>query len=112
MFPFSLHPATLPHRRAWLQQLPADDPRLASILDLQGLNLLKAGKPADAEPILRECVDISAQKEADAWTLFSARSLLGGSLLAQKKYQEAESLLKDGYAGMKAPERRSRRRFP
>jgi hypothetical protein len=35
---------------------------------------------------------------------FNTRSLLGGSLLGQKKYAEAEPLLRSGYEGMKVRE--------
>jgi hypothetical protein len=38
------------------------------------------------------------------WRTFSTRSLLGESLLAQKKYAEAEPLLLVGYVGMKRRE--------
>ena len=37
--------------------------------------------------------------------MFEAQSLLGGSLLGQKKYAEAEPLLLKGYKGMKQRER-------
>jgi hypothetical protein len=43
---------------------------------------------------------------ADAWTTFSTKSLLGGSLLGQKKYAEAEPMLLAGYEGMKQREAR------
>jgi serine/threonine protein kinase len=86
------------------QQLPPDDPRLAGTLAQHGLTLLKAGKPADAEPTLRECLAIRAKKEPDAWVTFNTRSLLGGSLLGQKKYADAEPLLLAGYEGMKQRE--------
>jgi hypothetical protein len=33
-------------------------------------------------------VAIRAKKQADGWTLYNAQSLLGGSLLAQKKYAD------------------------
>jgi serine/threonine protein kinase/tetratricopeptide (TPR) repeat protein len=39
-----------------------------------------------------------------AWTTFNARAMLGGALLAQKKYTEAEPLLVQGYEGMKQRE--------
>ena len=58
-------------------------------------------KWGDAEPVLRECLAIRQGKEADAWTTFNAQSLLGGALLGQKKYADAEPLLVHGYAGMK-----------
>ena len=42
--------------------------------------------------------------QPDEWTTFNTRSLLGGSLLGQKKYAEAEPLIVAGYEGMKARE--------
>jgi hypothetical protein len=41
---------------------------------------------------------------ADEWSTFNTRSQLGGSLLGQKKYAEAEPLIVSGYEGMKARE--------
>lgn len=38
----------------------------------------------------------------DEWLTFNARSLLGGSLLGQHKYNEAEPYLKSGYEGVKS----------
>ncbi len=35
------------------------------------------------------------------WLTFNSRSVLGGSLLGQKKFAEAEPLLVSGYEGMK-----------
>jgi hypothetical protein len=57
---------------------------------------------AQAEPLLRECLAISAKAEPDAWTTFNTRSLLGAALLGQKKLDEAKPLLRDGYDGLKA----------
>ena len=59
-----------------------------------------AVKPANAEPLLNECLAIRAKKAPDDWRTFDARSLLGGSLLGQKKYAEAERYLLEGYEGM------------
>ena len=42
--------------------------------------------------------------QPDVWTTFNTRSLLGGSLLGQGKYAEAEPLIVSGYEGMKARE--------
>ena len=36
----------------------------------------------------------------DDWRTFRTRSLLGGSLLKQKRYEEAEPLLLSGYEGL------------
>ena len=41
------------------------------------------------------------KKLPDNWQAFNARSVLGGSLLGQTKYTEAEPLLLSGYKGMK-----------
>jgi serine/threonine protein kinase/tetratricopeptide (TPR) repeat protein len=88
------------HRKA----LPPDDPRLASTLAQFGFIMLKADKPVDAEPILRECLAMREKKGADLWTTFNAKSLLGASLLGQKKFAAAEPLLIGGYEGMKQRE--------
>ena len=40
----------------------------------------------------------------DAWQKFDTQSMLGGALLGQKKYADAEPLLLKGYEGMKQRE--------
>src|SRR5262249_55346761 len=67
-------------------------------------NLLSQDKSAKAETVLRECLAIRQQKDANGWTTFSAQSMLGEALLAQKKYAEAEPSLRQGYEGMKERE--------
>jgi hypothetical protein len=62
-------------------------------------------KWSEAEPILRECLAIREKAQPDHWSTFNAQSMLGGALLGQKKYAEAEPLLVKGYEGMKARER-------
>jgi serine/threonine protein kinase/tetratricopeptide (TPR) repeat protein len=86
------------------KQLPADDPRLADTLGRLGWALLRAGKPADAEPHLRECLALREKNVPDDWKTFFTRSLLGGSLLGQKKYADAQPLLLAGYEGMRQRE--------
>jgi len=81
--------------------LKADDPRLAAVLAGRAHALLTRRRFSDAEPLLRECVAIREMKMPDDWLTFNARSMLGGSLLGQKKYAEAEPLLLSGYEGMK-----------
>jgi serine/threonine protein kinase len=78
-----------------------ETPRLAAIQAQFGRLLLEAGRPVEAEAILRACLAIRAKHEPDAWTTFNSRSVLGGALLEQKKYADAEPLLLDGYEGMK-----------
>src|SRR5262249_25650394 len=41
----------------------------------------------------------------DSWLTFNAQSMLGGALLGQKKYAEAEPPLLKGYEGMKTREK-------
>lgn len=86
------------------KELGAGSPRLAGILAQAGLELTTAGQHAEAERVLRESLDIRGPKEPDAWTTFDTHSLLGGSLLGQKKYAEAEPHLLKGYHGMKQRE--------
>ena len=63
--------------------------------------LLEQQNAADAEVLLRECLQIREKADADSWTTFSTMALLGGSLLAQQNYADAEPLLLAGYEGMK-----------
>jgi hypothetical protein len=63
-----------------------------------------AGQHAEAEPLLRECLAIRQKAQPDDWSTFNTRSQLGGSLLGQKKYAEAEPLIVQGLEGMKARE--------
>jgi hypothetical protein len=74
-------------------------------LALFALNLIDQKKWLDAEPILRECLQIRERKESDQWPTSNSRSMLGGALLGQKKYAEAEPLSRTGYAGMKQREK-------
>jgi eukaryotic-like serine/threonine-protein kinase len=72
----------------------------------QATTLLANGKCAEAEPLARECLAIREKQIPDDWRTFNARSLLGGSLLGQKKHAEAEPLLLAAYEGMKQREAR------
>lgn len=95
-------------RRKWLavmkERTGAESPAYASELAALALNLLQQQKFADAEAALRECAAFREKKEPDVWTTFATKSALGGALLGQKKYAEAEPLLLQGYAGMKQRE--------
>ena len=86
----------------------ADTPAADTALDLasdlapHGFLLLRAGRPAEAEPVLRECLALRQANAPDAWTTFNARAMVGAALLGQKQYKAADALLRDGYAGMRA----------
>jgi serine/threonine protein kinase/tetratricopeptide (TPR) repeat protein len=66
--------------------------------------LRRQGKFAEAEPFYRECLAIRERKIPDAWYTFYTRAMLGGTLLEQKKFAEAEPLLLSAYEGMKQRE--------
>jgi hypothetical protein len=69
-----------------------------------GWDLVEQRKYTEAETPLRECLAIDQKNPRDDWTHFDAQRLLGGSLLGQKKYAEAEPLLLAGYQGLKRHE--------
>ena len=69
-----------------------------------GRNQLLQQKYTEAELALRECLAIRKKTQPGEWTTFNTKSMLGGALLGQKKYAEAEPLLLVGYEGMKQRE--------
>jgi serine/threonine protein kinase/tetratricopeptide (TPR) repeat protein len=77
----------------------------ANALARLGLNLTRQQNWTAAEPLLRECLAIREKQIPDSWFAFNAQSMLGGALLGQKKYTEAEALLVKGYQGMKTREK-------
>jgi serine/threonine protein kinase/Tfp pilus assembly protein PilF len=76
---------------------------LASLVELTTV-LLAEQKFAEAEPLARECLANREKTLPDDWRTFNTRSLVGGSLLGQKKFTEAEPLLLSGFEGMKQRE--------
>jgi hypothetical protein len=70
-----------------------------------GHGLLQRQKWTDAEPVLRDCLAGRQKQIPDSWLTFNTQSLLGGALLGQKKYAEAEPLLVKGYEGLKTREK-------
>ncbi len=87
------------------KSLPKDSPELAGMLAQIGLGLLHEKKCTEAELLVRESLAIREQKEPGDWRTYNTKSLLGGALLGQKKYAEAEPLLLKGYEGMKQREK-------
>jgi len=71
------------------------------------LVLLVAGKFVEAEALARQCLALREMQIPDDWRTSNARSMLGGSLLGQEKYVEAEPLLLSGYEGMRQREKNS-----
>jgi hypothetical protein len=66
-----------------------------------GSILLRQRKWTGAELVLREALAIRDGKQPGRWTTFNTKSMLGGALLGQRKYDDAEPLLMQGYAGLK-----------
>ena len=83
---------------------PNPDTKFASLLDQASSELMKCDQFATAEEMLRESHTIRDKKEPDDWRTFDTQSMLGGALLGQKKYEDAEPLLLKSYDGMKARE--------
>jgi serine/threonine protein kinase/tetratricopeptide (TPR) repeat protein len=81
-----------------------DHVRVADSLEELSYILLLEKNFSGAESVARECLAIKEGKVADTYREFVARSLLGGSLLGEKNYSEAEPLLVSGYEGMKQRE--------
>ncbi len=87
------------------KQMPKDSAQLANLLAMGGAGLLELRHWDEAEPLLRECLAIRTKAQPDTWFVFNTQSQLGGALLGQKKYADAEPLLLAGYAGMKQCEK-------
>jgi eukaryotic-like serine/threonine-protein kinase len=85
-------------------QTPGNGRNLAVSLGMLGLNLLTQQEWAEAEPLLRECLNIREKGDPDSWATFYTKSLLGAVLLGQRKFAEAEPLLLQGYEGVKQRE--------
>src|SRR5262249_39553596 len=82
----------------------AESVNFANLLTFLGLNLLHQRKYREAELVMRESLAIREKIAPDAWETFTTASVLGGTLLSQKKYVEAEQHLVKGYEGMKQRE--------
>jgi serine/threonine protein kinase/tetratricopeptide (TPR) repeat protein len=85
-------------------------------LAMLGQTYQEAGRTGDAETTFRELLKVREGTEPDGWATFEARSLLGGALAAQKKYDDAGPLLVEGFEGLKQrykriPPRSRRDRF-
>ncbi len=98
----------------WLRQslesrrkvLGKQHPDLAAALDNLSVVLADQEKFEEAARFERECLDIRLAQVPDDWWTFNSMSRLGGDLLGQQKPKDAESLLVEGYGGMKSREAR------
>ncbi len=86
------------------KRLPAgDEESIRTLTELSRL-LIAEEKFAEAEPLAREALTLMENSNPDDWRTFSGRSLVGATLLGQKQFETAESLLVAGYEGMKERE--------
>jgi eukaryotic-like serine/threonine-protein kinase len=69
--------------------------------ELLGQNLVKQGKFAQAEPLLRQALAYRDKGNRDDWHYFRAQAFLGADLAGMGQYKEAEPLLLSGYQGMR-----------
>jgi serine/threonine protein kinase len=97
----ALHEDTLKLRKT---KLGSDHPDTLQSANNLAKAFAAAGRFAESEPILRECLLIRERVRPDDWMTFETRTQLGGSLLEQKKYAEAEPLVLQGYEGLRARE--------
>jgi serine/threonine protein kinase/tetratricopeptide (TPR) repeat protein len=68
-----------------------------------GLTLTRANKPKEGERLLREALEIRKKSLPPGNVMIPyTESALGECLLVEKRYPEAETLLTNGYAGMKS----------
>jgi hypothetical protein len=74
-------------------------------MDLLGLVRIAREEYGLAETVLGECLEKRAKALPDHWSRFHTESLLGGCLIGQKKYAEAETHLLSAYRGMKDREK-------
>ncbi|HTV39805.1 MAG TPA: protein kinase [Candidatus Sulfotelmatobacter sp.] len=86
------------------QTVPVNELQNADSLAKSTHELLIMGMFAEAESLARECLGLREKDMPDDWRTFDAQSMLGGSLLGQKKYSDAGPLLLSGYKGLKQRE--------
>ena len=77
------------------QQMKAD------FLLLQADCLSRLERGSEAEGAARQALEIRQRIMPEQWGRFNAMSMLGESLMLQGKFAEAETLLVDGYQGLK-----------
>ena len=81
-----------------VERFGPDNPQTAQTLVSWGNSLLRAGDVEGAERNLRRAIQILAMHVPDdSWQLAAPRSILAVCLLPQRRYAEAETLLRQAY---------------
>ena len=95
----------------WRERLRKESPHLpgtvSALIDALSRStrtLLAAEKPAAAETLAREGLSLATTAASDSWQLANIQSLLGACLSDQRQFAAAETLLLDGYKGLKTRE--------
>ena len=76
-------------------------PAVVALLNELALALEAQRRLGEMEGQLRDCLGFCETKMTNSWRTSNTRSLLGSSLLEQKKYAEAEPPLRSGYEGLR-----------
>ena len=100
-------------QRKWLAAVKkkhgANSPEYSAELATLGEILVRGQSYAEAEPLLREVVELRkkflAKKQVPPWRVAMANCTLAAALLGQKKIAEAEPLLEAGYHALKEDEK-------
>jgi len=75
----------------------------AGSMQILGVSLVDLGRPGEAEPFLRESLELRRRSlPGGHWLIASAESSLGSCLTAERRFREAEPLLLHGFEGLKA----------
>ncbi|MFO0808127.1 MAG: serine/threonine-protein kinase [Gemmataceae bacterium] len=82
----------------------AREMEVAMVQKILSLNLLLQGRYVEAEAVARDALLVLEKETPDDWSTFHTMSLIGGALLGQRRYAEAEPFLVQGYEGMKQRE--------
>jgi tetratricopeptide (TPR) repeat protein len=75
-------------------------PLTLDAIDSLGYVYLQERKYANAERVLRELLAAREKAMPQSWHRFDAQSMLGGALLGQRRFAEAEPLIVGGYEHM------------
>ncbi|MFO0908650.1 MAG: serine/threonine-protein kinase [Isosphaeraceae bacterium] len=84
---------------------PNDPVYLSGILFQLGEIALLEGRWKDAERFSRECLTIRDRVDPNRYVQFLTKTQIGESLVGQKRFDEAESLILEGYAGLRERQR-------
>lgn len=77
--------------------------RLATMNRLASL-YLELDRYGQAEPLLRDALTFYEKTAPESWRRYDSQSMLGASLLGEKRFDEAEGLLVSGYEGLRQRE--------